>query len=68
MTTLELLNEMVNLGMDRDKAIESIDVCLDDYFGFENRKPWDEEEISKEMYDNIIDATKCELEAMNDID
>lgn len=37
-TTLELLNKVIELGFDEDEALESIDMALDDEFGYKNRK------------------------------
>lgn len=61
-TTLELLNEVVGLGFNKDEALESIDMALDDEFGYENRKPIDEEILSDELYEDILLGFKCEAE------
>ena len=41
--TIDLLNEAMELGFDRETALESIDASLDNEVGFENRKPLMEE-------------------------
>lgn len=61
-TTLDLLNEVVAMGFNRAEALESIDASLDDVFGFENRKEIRDEELSDELYDDILFGFKCELE------
>lgn len=61
-TTLELLNEVVGLGFNEDEALESIDMALDDEFGYKNRKPIEKEQISDELYETILDSFKCELD------
>lgn len=61
-TTLELLNEVLTLGFNKDEALESIDMALDDEFGYENRKPIEKEQISDELYETILDSFKCELD------
>ena len=62
-TTLDLLNEVVELGFDKEKALESIDASLDEELGFENRKPIAEEQISDDLYNDIILGFECEKEA-----
>ncbi len=44
MKTIELLNKVVELGFDREKALADIDTSLDEIIGAENRKPITEEE------------------------
>lgn len=61
-TTLDLLNEVVEMGFDRTKALESIDASLDNVFGFENRKEIRDEELSDELYNDILYGFKCEIE------
>lgn len=61
-TTLDLLNEVVAMGFNREKALESIDASLDDAFGFENRKEIRDEELSDELYDDILFGFECEFE------
>lgn len=61
-TALDLLNEVVAMGFDRTKALESIDASLDNVFGLENRKEIRDEELSDELYNDIIYGFKCERE------
>lgn len=61
-TTLELLNKVTEMGFDREKALLDIDKCLDEEFDYENRKPIDEEELSDELFNNIILGFECELD------
>lgn len=65
-TTLDLLNEVVEMGFNRTEALESIDASLDNVFGFENRKEIRDEELSDEFYNDILDGFKCEPEKSND--
>lgn len=62
-TTLELLNTVVAMGFGKEDALESIDSALDEVFGYENRQPIDEEEISDELYNDILLGFECEKEA-----
>ena len=61
-TTLELLNEVLTLGFNKDEALESIDASLDEELGFENRKPIEEEKLSDELYETILLSFQCEAE------
>lgn len=61
--TVDLLNEIVAMGFGKEEALESIDSALDEVFGYENRQPIDEEEISDELYNDIILGFECEKEA-----
>lgn len=54
MKTIELLNKAVELGFDREKALEDIDASLDEVIGVENRKPIIEEEVEEELANNIL--------------
>ncbi len=54
MKTIELLNKVVKLGFDREKALADIDASLDEIIGAENRKTLAEEEISEELANDII--------------
>lgn len=58
--TMDLVNEVVALGFDREEALVGIDASLDEMIGFENRKPIKEEEISDEVYNDILFGFKCE--------
>ena len=59
--TIDLLNEVVALGFDREDALADIDASLD--AELEERKPLMEEEISDELYNDILFGFKCEVEA-----
>lgn len=61
-TTLDLLNEAVQMGFDREKALKSIDMALNEKFGFENREPIAEEQIPNLLYDIMLFSFKCEKE------
>lgn len=61
--TVDLLNEVVAMGFGKEEALESIDSALDEVFGYENRQPIDEEEISDELYNDILLGFECEKEA-----
>ena len=65
-TTYDLLNEVVEMGFDRDDALLSIDMSLDNLFGYENRKDLrlSEEYLSDELYNNILSGFKFEKEHM----
>ena len=58
--TADLVNEVVALGFDREEALAGIDASLDEAIGFENRRPLMEEEISDELYNDILYGFKCE--------
>lgn len=60
MRTLDLLNKVVKLGFDREKALADIDASLDEIIGAENRKPIAEEEISEELANDILFGFECE--------
>ena len=60
--TVELLNAVVAMGFGKEDALESIDSALDEVFGYENRQPIDEEEISDELYNDILLGFECEKE------
>lgn len=63
MKTIELLNKVVKLGFDREKALADIDASLDEAIGVENRKPITEEEVSEELANDILFGFKCEKES-----
>lgn len=62
-TTENLLEEVIGLGFNKDEALESIDSALDEVFGYENRKPIAEEQISDDLYNDILLGFECEKEA-----
>lgn len=59
-TVLGLLNEAVEMGFDREKALFDIDMALDEEFGFENREDIAiaEEQIMDSLYNTILSAFK----------
>lgn len=61
-TTYNLLNEAVDMGFNKEKALKDIDACLDEFFGIENRKSLMEEMIQDDLYNNILLGFKCERE------
>lgn len=63
MKTIELLNKVVELGFDREKALAGIDASLDEIIGAENRKPITEEEVSEELANDILFGFECEEES-----
>ena len=56
--TIDLVNEVVALGYDRDEALEGIDASLDSLL--DERKPLAEEEINEELYNDILFGFECE--------
>ena len=58
--TIELLEEAVKMGFSREKALRDIDASLDEEL--EERKPLMEEEISDQLYEDILFGFKCEAE------
>lgn len=63
MRTLDLLNKVVKLGFDREKALADIDASLDEIIEAENRKPIKEEEVSEELANDILFGFECEKES-----
>lgn len=60
--TIDLLEDAVKMGFEREKALRDIDVSLDEELGAENRKPLMEEEISDQLYEDILFGFRCEAE------
>lgn len=60
--TIDLLNKAVSIGFSREKALRDIDASLDEELGTENRKPLMEEEISDQLYEDILFGFRCEAE------
>lgn len=52
--TIDLLNEVVEMGFDREQALADIDASLD--AELEERKPLMEEEIPESLYNDILDG------------
>lgn len=61
--TIDLLNEVVAMGFSRERALSDIDASLDEELGSENRTDLPSEEISDQLYEDIIFGFKCEAEA-----
>lgn len=62
MKTIDLLNKVVELGFDREKALADIDTSLDEIIGVENRKSITEEVISNDIANNILLGFECSKE------
>lgn len=60
--TIDLLNEVMDMGFDREYVLSGIDASLDEVLGFENRKPLMDETISDELYNDILSGFECEKE------
>lgn len=58
--TIDLLNEVVAMGFSREKALRDIDASLDEELA--ERKPLMEEEISDQLYEDILFGFRCEAE------
>ena len=61
--TIDLLNEVVAMGFSRERALSDIDASLDEELGSENRTDLPSEEISDQLYEDILFGFKCESEA-----
>lgn len=51
-TTYDLVNEITNLGFNREKVLFDVDACLDRIFN--ERKPIKEEYLSDALYEEIL--------------
>lgn len=60
--TIDLLNEVMELGFEREEALTGIDASLDEILGFNNRKELSKEEIEDSLYDDILEGFKEEVE------
>ena len=58
--TIDLLNEVVAMGFDREQALADIDASLDPEL--EERKPLMEEEIPESLYDDILEGFRADKE------
>nr|DAH50834.1 MAG TPA: UBA-like domain protein [Caudoviricetes sp.] len=58
--TIDLLNEVVAMGFDREQALADIDASLDSEL--EERKPLMEEEIPESLYDDILEGFRADKE------
>lgn len=65
--TLHLLNQIVALGYDREKALKDIDICLDQIIGYKNRQSLDKETIPDDVYNDIYEGFLEELEYRADL-
>ena len=63
--TMDLLNVVVEMGFTREEALKQIDASLDEFIRLENRKELTEEEISEDLYENILFGFRCQLEGRN---
>lgn len=63
--TMDLLNEVVAMGFAKEEALNQIDASLDEFIRLENRKELTEEEISEDLYENILFGFRCQLEGRN---
>ena len=62
---MDLLNEVVAMGFAKEEALNQIDASLDEFIRLENRKELTEEEISEDLYENILFGFRCQLEGRN---
>lgn len=60
--TIDLLNEVAAMGFSRERALSDIDACIDEELGFENRVDLANEEISDELYNDILNGFMQEKE------
>lgn len=58
--TIDLLNEVTEMGFDREQALADIDASLDSEL--EERKPLMEEEIPESLYDDILEGFRADKE------
>ena len=58
--TIDLLEEVVKMGFEKEKALSDIDASLDEELV--ERKPLMEEEIPDQLYEDILFGFKCEAE------
>jgi len=53
-TALNLLNEIIGLGFDQQKALVRIDRMIDKELGIEGRQPLSDEKLPDEIYADIL--------------
>lgn len=58
--TIDLLEEAVKMGFEREKALSDIDASLDEELA--ERKPLMEEEIPDQLYEDSLFGFRCEAE------
>ena len=61
-TSLQLLEEVVELGFEKEYVLKGIDFALDEELGFHHRKSLDAEYINNELYETILNSFKVEKE------
>lgn len=61
-TTLKLLNQVIDLGFDQNKALMRIDASLDKKLGIEVRKPLLDEKLPYDIYEDILDVFREEAQ------
>lgn len=66
-TSLNLLNEIMEMGFSKEEALEKIDFALDDDFEYENRKELSEEYLSDDLYESIKIGFIIEIECKNEM-
>jgi hypothetical protein len=59
-TALNLLNEIIGLGFDQQKALVRIDKIIDKKLGIEGRKPLSDEILPDEIYEDILHLFQVE--------
>lgn len=59
--TIDLLNEVVKMGYDREMALQEIDACLDQIMGYENREELEIETISNDLYEDIYEGFRIDI-------
>lgn len=58
--TIDLLNEVVAMGFNREQALTDIDASLD--AELEERQPLMEEEIPENLYNDILEGFRADKE------
>lgn len=58
--TIDLLNEAVEMGFNREQALSDIDASLD--AELEERQPLMEEEIPEDLYNDILEGFRADKE------
>lgn len=58
----DLIEKAIEIGINKERAIEYVDASLDNERGAENRAPLSEEELTEKEYQDFLDAFESELE------
>lgn len=58
----DLIEKAIEIGIDKERAIEYIDASLDNERGAENRAPLSEEELTEKEYQEFIDMFEAIIE------